>query len=328
LSDNGASLTRDELAAEAYRLSRRGLTRAEIAHELREHYTGKLPEPTTGWATSLLRHHERVTAAQYGVREYTFRTGDEFTAVSVPIFDGAPVLDWPRCVVIGDVHLPTTDFAFVETMLEIAQRMGIKRLLIGGDLVNADAYSRFEHLVSPPTFAEERAVAVRFMSRVSEVFDEIVLLRGNHEDRILKRNGGNISAGVLGVLFSSARGKLKMTPYAYATVHSGGHVWRVTHQKNYAQIPGRVAEWLSQKYDCNIISFHQHHVGVHMSSNGKWVLVDGGGLFDDTKMAYVQLTDSTAPRMAQGFVVLEDGTAHLITPYPAMTNLARWLGEE
>ena len=329
MSDNGAPLTRDELAAEAWRLcEQRGYTRAEAAHALREHYKGEKEEPTTGWITRLVRDHKRAVAAQYGVREYTMRTGDENFTVNVPVFNGAPVLDWERCIIIGDAHLPTTDFALAETMLKIAQRLGIKKLLIAGDLINADAYSRYEHLVSPPTLAEESAVAVRFMARVGEVFDEHVLLRGNHEDRFLKRNGGNVSVGVLGALFSSARGKLRTTPYSYATVRSGGQVWRVTHQRNYSRIPGRVAERLAMKYGCNIISFHQHHVGVHMSSNGQWVLVDGGGLFDDEKMAYVQLTDSIMPRMARGFVVLEHGTASLVTPYPAMTNMRYWLGEE
>ena len=143
----GASLTRDQLAAEAYRLVMLGHTRAQVAELLSEHYTGRMDAPTTGWVTGLLRHHKRVMAAQYGVSEYTLR-GGETVAVRIPVFTGALELDWERCIVCGDVHLPTTDFALAETMIQIAKRRGITRLIIGGDLINADAYSKFEHLIA------------------------------------------------------------------------------------------------------------------------------------------------------------------------------------
>ncbi len=324
VSDNSSAISRDELAALAYDLKMRGYSHAQIAKALSAHYTGKMSEPTKGWAVGLLRYHARAVAAEYGVREYTLR-GDEPIAASIPVLDGALELDWPRCVVIGDVHLPTTDFAFAETMLEIAARQGIKRLLIGGDLLNVDAYSRFAHMIPPPTFAEEHAVAVRFVERLQAYFDEIVWMMGNHEARLLKANNGNITAGMLGSMISAARGKMRTTPYAYATVRSGNAVWRVTHQRSYSRIPGRVANRLAMKHECNVISMHQHHISVQMSENGRWVCIDGGGLFDDRKMPYVRLVDSTMPRMARGFVLLLDGTAHLITPYPAMTDLSRWL---
>jgi hypothetical protein len=47
---------------------------------------------------------------------------------------------------------------------------------------------------------------------------------------------------------------------------------------------------------------------------------DVGGLHDDSKMAYVKLTDSNMPVMARGFVLLVGGVGYLFTPYPTLTN--------
>ena len=326
MSDNGATLTRDELAAEAYRLKTLRYTRAQIAQALREHYTGKQPEPTTGWATSLLRHHERVTAAQYGVQEYSY-SGKPPEVVRLPIYDSALTVEWERCIVVGDVHLPTTDFAFADVMLKVARKRGIRKLYIGGDLFNMDAYSKYEHLVPPPTFGDEHAVAVRMLARWAEQFDEMVLIRGNHEDRLIKHSNGNISFSLLGSLISAAKNNLRMSPYAFGFIISGGQKWLVAHQKEARKNPGGVARELVLQYGCNVISFHQHHVSQHIV-NARHVAIDGGGLFDVLKMAYVSLNISVKRPMAQGFVVLEHGTASLVTPYPAMTNMARWLGEE
>jgi len=265
------------------------------------------------------RQQPAPSAAQWQVRTYTYTGLLHDEPVRVPVFDGEPCLtgNW---VVCGDVHLPTTDYELAEQMLNMARKLELKHLLIVGDLLNFDAFSTHEYLVPPLSFEEEVQVAVHFMARLAEWFDEMVLVLGNHEHRILRRNNGNVSASMLGHVLNASAGKLHVSPYAYAVIESGGQVWRATHQRNYSRITGRVADQLAQKYQCNILSFHQHHVGVLRDTWNKYTIVDGGGLHDETKLAYASLVDSTLPRMARGFVLLIDGVAHLVTPYASMTN--------
>lgn len=261
-------------------------------------------------------------APALGVREYTFGslTGEPGAEVRLPVFDGEPHLagDWVIC---GDIHLPTTDFALAELMLETARELDMRQLLIVGDLCNFDAFSQFEHLVPPPAFEIEVRIAVRLMAHFAEHFEEMVLVLGNHEHRLLKRSGGHIDATMLGHILNAAGGKLRVSPYGYAIIKSGEQIWRATHQHNYSRIKGRLADQLAQKYQCNILAFHEHHVAVQRDTFNRYTVLNCGGLHDDNKMGYIKLVDNNMPVMARGFVLLVEGIAHLVTPYDSMTDL-------
>ena len=260
-------------------------------------------------------------AQALGVREYTFGALDANAGgiTVLPVFDGEPRLagDW---VVAGDFHLPTTDFSLAELLLRTAQELNIRKLLIVGDLCNFDAFSRYEHIVPPPAFEVEVRIAVQLMSRYATHFDDIVMVLGNHEHRLLRRSNGNLSSTMLGHILGAAQHKMRLSPYAYAVIESGGQLWRATHQRNYSRTTGRVADQLAQKHQSNILAFHEHHAAIQRDTWNRYTIVNCGGLFDDAKLAYVRLEDSTMPGMARGFVLLLDGCAHLITPYQTMTN--------
>ena len=102
-------------------------------------------------------------------------------------------------------------------------------------------------------------------------------------------------------------------------------MWRATHQLNYSRLKGRVGDDLAQKFQCNIITHHQHHTGKIMDRYGRYVIIDNGGLHASEMMAYVGLRDSTIPVMTKGFTVIQGGVGELVTPYPAFTDMSRWL---
>lgn len=285
---------------------------------------GRIKAARRDWQHLEQQHEARekqAHASSFGVTTYTYRAlADDGETLRLPTFDGEPHLegDWVIC---GDVHLPTTDFELAETMLRVARELNLKRLLIAGDLINADAFSLYEHVVPAITFEDEVKIAVRVISAWCEWFDDMLLLMGNHELRVMRRSNGNLNATMLGHILSAGNGKLRVSPYSHAVITSAGQVWRVTHQRNYSRITGRLADQLAQKYQCNIISLHQHHVAVQRDTYNRYTIIDGGGLHDDRKLAYVSLVDSNMPAMARGFVLLVDGVGHMVTPYQTMTNL-------
>lgn len=269
--------------------------------------------------------HDSAANASEGFLERTF-TGLGTETVVLPRFDGEPHV-YADCVVSGDFQLPTADFEFADVLLKVAQHAGIKTLLIVGDWVNMDAFSKYEHIVPPVPFEVEMRASVSLMARYAGWFDVIWLALGNHEQRLMKLLRGDWSNSILARLLSASCGKLRITPYSHIVVHSGGQVWRCTHQRNYSKLKGRVGDELAQKYQCNIVSHHQHHAGKIMDRWGRYVVIDNGGIHDAAKMAYVGLVDSTSPTMTKGFTVIMNGTGHLITPYDAFTDLSLWLDD-
>ena len=342
-------MTRDELCKSAVDLQAAGLCYDDITAELKEYYAGRMAYPTRGWVSRLIKDgrkkndapatpksrkrtvkphsvsqiSDRKTSAESvsdPFKTYSFQGHDE-TPYMIPVFDGEPQVsgDW---MVVGDVHLPTTDYKLAGLMLDTARKIGIRKLAIVGDLLNVDAYSRYEAIIEPPPFQVEIKAAVRLVAGWAEWFDDILMVLGNHEERLLKYNSGRMNADWMGKIISSARGVLRVFPYSQIIIRSGGETWRATHQANYSKIPGRVGSLLAQKYQCNIITFHQHHITKQRDTFNRYTVIDGGGLFDDNKMAYVKLKDNTSPVMARGFTVLMNGTAHLITPYNSFTDLS------
>ena len=331
-------MIRAELFQRAAHLADGGMSYADISTQLRAHYCGQLEAPTRGWAANLVRAGRKQCAPpppqptvkppppqptppiSEPFKTYSFKGHDE-TPHMIPVFDGEPHVsgDW---MIVGDVHLPTTDYELAARMLKTARTIGIRQLAIIGDLMNMDAYSRFDNIIPPPPFQAEISAAVQLVGEWGDWFEDILMVLGNHEHRLLRHNVGRLNADWMGHILEAARGVLRLSPYSQMVITSGGETWRATHQANYSRIPGRVGSLLAQKYQCNMITFHQHHVAKLRDTFNRYTVIDGGGLFDDNKMAYVKLTDNTSPVMARGFTVLINGTAHLITPYSSFTDLS------
>jgi len=255
------------------------------------------------------------------LKEYIFDGGSQ-QEIALPRYTGA----WEKegnFAIIGDMHLPTTKFRWLNgVVLPICQKQNLKQLILAGDLFNFDALSHFQNITPSIELTTELEIGKQIMQHLFNYFDNIYYFMGNHDYRIHRLFDGDIKSELVRDMISS---KLEVSTYAYMTVTSGNEHWRITHPKNYSRIQLRNADELAQKYQTNIISWHEHHIGVGRDKYNHYTIVNGGGMFDTELMAYVSLEDSIMPRMKNGFVMLIDGTAEVITPYASMTKIEKWL---
>lgn len=229
-------------------------------------------------------------------------------------------------IVVGDIHVPTTNWIMLDMMCDLAKKHGIDNLLIVGDLFNMDALSSYDHIVRPTSLRTELSVARKSIQHMLKSFKKIYLFAGNHETRISRMTKGEMSVTVLWELVQNGIEAGRVIGYAdtAAWVYSGGLKWRVTHQRNYSKIKGRVAAALCAKYESNVILHHQHHTAIIRSDNNRYTGIDNGGLHDDALMHYVQHTDSTSTVMCNSFTLLRDGVGHIFTPYDTITDWSMW----
>lgn len=268
-----------------------------------------------------MQRPERKTLAEYLAAERVDVDLPEYKAVE-PEYDGS----W---IVVGDVHCPTTRWDLLQLLGQFATKhlkRGERRLLIAGDLVNFDALSAYDHVVPAVTLKQELAAARAVLNYVLSVFDHVLIIQGNHDMRLLRYMQGAVDAGDFGRLISDFAHdpRVTITVQTQAIIRSAGVPWRVTHQRNYSKIAGRVADELAQKFQMNIISWHEHHTAVMRDRYNRHTLINGGGLFDERKLAYVNLVDSTSGGMSNGWVLVKNGVGHLVTPYPTMTDWSMW----
>jgi hypothetical protein len=230
--------------------------------------------------------------------------------------------DW---MIVGDVHAPTTDFEFAMRVVDVGERLGIKRLLIGGDMLNNDVFSRHPKTSEGIQFKDEAAAARALLLCWLEWFDEIVWTAGNHERRFEKWVNGakGIESLKRDILLDN---RIITSRFGYCSIDTPRGIWRVTHPKNYSRIPLRTVNALSAKHNCHVWGFHEHHLGITWNHAGRHLVVNGGGLFDADMLEYVALDDSTMPRMAKGFGALLDGFPYLYGDEP-FTNWERVLAQ-
>lgn len=230
-------------------------------------------------------------------------------------------------MIVGDVHVPCTDYGMAGRVSMIAERCGVRTLIIAGDLFNNDFATRHEkrNLLGHRWKAELEAARI-LLQEWTMFFDDVYFFAGNHDRWITGKLDGEMSMDDLMRIVSSAD-NLHVSEWGYMNVSSGGYKWRIGHGSKYSINTLTRASNHAQKFQANYWGQHQHHCAVGWDRYKNYVIVDGPALVDPEKLAYVQMDDSDAAGMSTGFGMLLEGTPHLFANEP-YTNWQLWLPEE
>lgn len=233
------------------------------------------------------------------------------------------VFDWDDFMVVGDVQLPTTDYDFAMYPAMIAKKHLRKprRLIIAGDLYNMDAWSKYPQVIPTPSWKQEKESAQNLLTIWAQTFDEMWMLSGNHERRILEKMEAGFDINEV-LAASLAPGKVKATVLDRCTVNTSRGRYTIVHGASYAKKALNNADEYAQKYQSHIISHHEHHAAIGMDRFDRYTIINNGGLFDATKMSYVQEKTSTMAGMSTGFTMVKNGYPHLFGKF---TDWNRWL---
>jgi transposase len=295
---NNQTPERLKLARELAALHAGGLSYSQI---------GKMYGMTLDAAKGMIYHHQRKG------------TPREFQVIDL----GAPLEIVGDAVIVGDVHVPATNWDFAHLVSRIGEKLGITTLIIAGDYFNMDHYSRFPHITNPPTWAQERDAGRLLLDDWMETFQRVYILAGNHERMMQKANEGAFeNADIFATLTTSA--KVTTSNFGYCRLSSGGREWRVSHGREYSVNQLTVGAELALKHQCHIISHHQHHAAVGRDRYKRYCVVDNGSLVNQDHLAYVTMDESKKPNMANAFAVIREGYPYLFDA--ALTDWAYWLG--
>lgn len=233
------------------------------------------------------------------------------------------VFDWDDFMVVGDVQLPTTDYDFATLPALIAKKHLKKprKLLIAGDFYNMDVWSKYKSIVPLPAWVDEKEAARNLLTIYSQVFQEIWMIAGNHERRLLEALDGQWDFQDV-LTASLPGGHVKATVRDRCTVNTSQGKYTVLHGANYSKKALSNADEWAQKFQSHIISHHEHHAAIGMDRWNRYFVVNNGGLFDTEKMAYVQLKSNTMAGMSKGFTMVQKGYPYLFSEW---TDWKRWL---
>jgi len=285
-----------------------------------------------------MRHQEAaaIVKSEFGLTQtvatisrtcYAMRHISEIIPDISPPLPPQLVVPYQNCAVIGDCHMPYIHKAALIDCLSSSQQRGIKTAILNGDALDMDWCSTWMSLAAPGTMAEvehHRRAVYDIMLALAGVFEKIYVVRGNHDARLTKMLNKRLSLSAVWQMFAvpaddwrdregnklpNLLNIMEITERYYMTMEgSPTGPWRFSHQKNYSTIPGRVPGNLAGKKETNVVCAHTHHLAIVTSgTKSNWYGVEGGCLFDERKVEYKEMRDTTHPRSDVGWVTIVGG---------------------
>ena len=212
-------------------------------------------------------------------------------------------------ICISDVHIPFWHRKLFEYVLAIAVKFKIKTLIINGDFLNLDSFSRW---VSGFKGKEDTMLELKtasfFLIKALKVFSKIYITQGNHEDRLLRQLEGQIPNSVWFRMLHEEVGKrIIVSDYPYIQVNDS---WKIVHPKNYGGIGGKIPSEIADCEGMNIISGHNHQFGIAVSKNGKYVGIDHGCSCDPEQIEYYNYSVTTGRKWQPGFSMIRNNKGY------------------
>lgn len=279
-------------------------------------------------------------AEKYGRAESTMRDWrmDLFTRgellwwPGIRIHESREFVDQPRIhgdtMIISDLEIPFHDVVSLGYMVAIAQRFGIKRVLIAGDFVALDAESWWDS--EEGDWSDEYSVAdtvfggKMVLHDLLEWFEHIYLIKGNHE----KRGSRKRELGFLRMCQNSwgELGDVELSYYRWAEVYSGDTLIQVEHPKNYSKIPLSVSRERASIEDRHVACAHTHHFAWGFAMNGKHMAIDLGHNTRPEQRWYKTVEGPARyPKWIRGFWMVRNGYVY---PFPVdFVDWNFWLRE-
>lgn len=226
--------------------------------------------------------------------------------LSVIKFYDSDTLPMDNYMISCDDHSPYFSALYENRLLMIAEFFKIKKHIKVGDLVNQDYASHWPKMEAERRGSLDDDIAhSEPLFKALDYFDEIYLVRGNHEDRVTRITDARVQTKHILKLFGQKiHDKIQYTPYDKVFI---GEEWMAVHPKSYSQISGSVAVRLAEKFHRHVLSAHGHFVSLRYDRSGKYMGIDLGGLFSVRKIPYCNLTTTSHPAWSNGFGMLRNG---------------------
>lgn len=265
-----------------------------------------------------------TTRKALGINEEIKVKLEEAAAHDSPALPRPPKLfgDWG---IISDVHVPAHDVDGLLYFVECAQLLGIKQLLIAGDLLDNKAMAGFARYRSQPNVIESIIATRNVLDALLLAFDRIVIFPGNHEQWTETRMArqaqsiegrlaleqlaallgkgsiediGDLATSFFAHFFSSDKVEFHHLPEA--TINE---TWDVLHPGNYSRVPPQTERRMSHARRKCVVGGHSHLWGVSFDDSGTDAICNLGHLTTDNHR-YRKAKPTTHPAWVRGFAFI------------------------
>jgi hypothetical protein len=229
-----------------------------------------------------------------------------------PRWDQPATIEAARALTLFDIHAPFHDAEWTNWVIGTAKRFGCTACIIGGDLVDFAAFSKWGRQERVEAEDEIRT-ARQIVRALARSFETVVYGAGNHEMRLPRITGNLLELRDAMEMFVN-QANVIVSDYHYSVLVSNGVEFQIEHPKNSSSLPTRVPTKLAEKYHRHILSGHGHLWGQARDVSGEYWGIDVGVCADPERLAYNTKSHSTRPMMNQGAAMVLDGVPMLLEP--------------
>lgn len=208
--------------------------------------------------------------------------------------------------VTADWHHPLTDYELVNRFIDHAVEIGATNwLAVGGDWFNQDFWSQYDYKQPGADVPRELRASSATMARLLDVFPEVYLTFGNHDNRLHKVLKYAVEfSKTMSWLFSDLpddyRKRIKISNLDHLIIESAQGPYYLAHPAAYNTKPLTTAIDLAAKELKHVITAHSHHTAIGHDRSGQFVVAEIGGFFAPWKTQYLKRT-TKYPKWQQGY---------------------------
>lgn len=212
-------------------------------------------------------------------------------------------------IVASDFHIPLQDDEAIDYMCKYARDNRVKDLIINGDLMNEDAFSKYPRKDKEANWDIEAEESLKVTDLLQMFFDNIAVELTNHDLRAIKATNWILTArNLMRIVFNDyEKTKISFTDHDHIILNSS---WRMCHPDKYSSKPCALAEKFGKRYRMNTIMGHLHLLNHYQI--GERHFIDGGCMTKMERHQYVQQTTTTFPEWKEGFVHIKDNVPKII----------------
>lgn len=157
----------------------------------------------------------------------------------------------------------------------------------------------------------ELNVARRELRKVEQLFDNVEVIIGNHEGRLLRALSTTLDPEELLRLVDVKNPKWRIAPYYYSYLDTPQGRYIIEHPKNASKFS---AGRLASKYQAHVLMAHSHQLNFTFDPSGTFYAIEMGCMVDESKLPYASQRHNISPAHSLGAVIVRGGHPWLLHP--------------
>lgn len=155
-----------------------------------------------------------------------------------------------------------------------------------------------------PNISQELLVARSNLRVLSERFERIDYILGNHEGRLLRALSSPMFPTELLTLLKLDEPRWRISPHYFSILVSGGKEFQIEHPKSAAKATARKLASVHQR---NVIMAHSHLLSFEWDVSMKYHAISAGHMVDEQRLPYSAQRHGSRDAHALGAVIVKDG---------------------